>query len=1263
MSASADTTVLTKSDLITSNASEFQSSPASSSKISDQIQIPVWLPANATEILHKYRAIDKLYCMLSHRKMTLTLESFRNYDICDENALSVILRIAPKSVFIKPLAGSLIPSLQFYPGGASEARSEARTRSVLTAIIEETKRQFFAATCISHQESKREKSCREKMEWKKILTCGLPSDFKFIYPTSKLPLFSIGKSESIDTFSKLFQKEDKSIAPRSLCELELPDLVLQNTPTEISLPCLSPAMRVLTRMQMLPFYNNQFIHHTVIASREARFQALNVSIDSALSDALVENINIDVRSGLFRHQALAIDALRSGRHLAIATETSSGKSLCYNIPVMEACMRQPSTTALYLFPTKALAQDQLRATNVLCGYPGFKNNIIRAGIIDGDSPHDMRSFIASGPSAGGPHIILTNPDFLHHTLLAKHSQYESIFKGLRYVVIDEAHNYRGTFGAHVAWVLRRLLRVCFFYSKRSPQFITCSATISNPKELFSQLLPLNSLILGGESNLSVVNATESGNARGERLFALWNSPFVSPSSPDPVHDNQKPPKKRRNMKTDENENDKSAALIALANEYTECKDSMDNVEEGSTTPKTDNLHSFRPGRGDPHRMHLGSVYDHDLATEEFLWSCEDRHRLPVSWKGLHGELRRRGVRQSEQVQVPTIQDVSIIKNTQLIKRKIPDIKKKERESPIIEIARLLAYCVRLRLRTLCFCGTRKLVELVNRMAQEELRTTYDAEHLISCVSSYRGGYTATERRKIEDGLFNGRLIGVVATCALELGVDVGSLDVTLQLGFPGSMSSMWQQIGRAGRGGRPSLSILLLWNSPVDQYFARNPEKMLTSAVEEVVLGVNNPHIVRGHLLCAAHELPLNALAIDQELWSHSFSALGKELLGFGYLALAEDQSFKYVSAPDKDGITFDHPAKTVNLRLIDPVTIDICDETRNMLVIDSMPYSRAFFEAFEGSIFYFKAQQFIITKLDLSQHRAMCRSARVSYSTSALNDIIITIIRRIAGHDEMLSFGTIRVVHKVNGFLKRSLVTREILEECEFKLPPLEMETQAMWIDIPMVVLKRVESSGFCITAALHAANHTLMTMAAVSSDYCSDAIDIDCEHFGEFSAYCHNYRLLLYDKRPGGLGICERLFESGWTSILRALEALRSCGCTESNEYEDGCPACLLDSRCSQYNENLSKLGAICLFESLLAVSQNFVHRDSGNSTSSSYNVAQIPREEGGFFHQMHQSSRDERRQMLLTNATYRDTMKSRGIFVSKPWGKIPIYTSGEA
>ncbi len=178
-------------------------------------------------------------------------------------------------------------------------------------------------------------------------------------------------------------------------------------------------------------------------------------------------------------------------------------------------------------------------------------------------------------------------------------------------------------------------------------------------------------------------------------------------------------------------------------------------------------------------------------------------------------------------------------------------------SPIAETAALFSTLVKLKRRTIAFCGTRKLVELVYAHSSRYLSMWNEPEAL-NLISSYRGGYTDNDRRSIEQRLFNNQLLGVTTTCALELGVDIGSLDATIHMGFPGSFSSLWQQAGRAGRSGRPSLSIIVCYNAPLDQYFAKNPSELLRSDFENAILNIENVNILQGHLACAAKEIPLN---------------------------------------------------------------------------------------------------------------------------------------------------------------------------------------------------------------------------------------------------------------------------------------------------------------------------------------------------------------------------------------------------------------------
>ena len=329
---------------------------------------------------------------------------------------------------------------------------------------------------------------------------------------------------------------------------------------------------------------------------------------------------------LWSHQAEALDLVRQGQSVAVATGTASGKSLCYQVPVAEAVADpvRPGT-ALALFPTKALAQDQLRAISGP-GLPGLV-----AATYDGDCSTPERTWVRTPRN-----VVFTNPDMLHCGLLPHHARWATFLMRLRYVVVDELHVFRGVFGTHVAHLLRRLRRICALYGSR-PTFVFCSATIGRPGELASAL-----------SGLDVVEVTDDGSPRGERVFALWNPPLLNEAS---------------------------------------------------------------------------------------------------------------GARASANATA----------------------------------ADLMAELVTHDLRTLTFCRSRKGTELVAADVSRRL-----PQALASAVRPYRGGYLTSERREIEAELFAGRLRGVVATTALELGVDIGGLDACVLDGFPGTIASMWQQAGRAG---------------------------------------------------------------------------------------------------------------------------------------------------------------------------------------------------------------------------------------------------------------------------------------------------------------------------------------------------------------------------------------------------------------------------------------------------------------------------------
>src|SRR5438309_4725455 len=411
------------------------------------------------------------------------------------------------------------------------------------------------------------------------------------------------------------------------------------------------------------------------AEREARFAPLPEGLDPRVREA------IGVPQ-LYAHQRAAWDAAERGEHVMVTTGTASGKTLAFNLPVLDALAREPKSRALYLYPTKALAQDQFRTLS------SYRVPKLKPAIYDGDTPTEQRWQIRKWSN-----VILSNPDMVHVGLLPNHDRWGDILANLRYVVIDEAHVYRGVFGSHVANVLRRLIRLARIYGSE-PQFLLASATVSNPGELAHALLGENVTVIGDDAA-----------PRAERTIVLWNPELLD-------------------------------AELGL------------------------------------------------------------------------------------------------------------------RASALAEAARLQAMFVERGLRTLTFAKSRKAAELIHRFTAERLG---DDTHL----SPYRAGYTAAQRREIERRLAQGDLLGVTATNALELGIDVGLLDVVVSVGFPGTIASLRQQWGRAGRRGS-GLAVLVASEDGLDQFFMREPDKLLGRRVEAAILDHASPRVLAGHVRSAAYEAPLS---------------------------------------------------------------------------------------------------------------------------------------------------------------------------------------------------------------------------------------------------------------------------------------------------------------------------------------------------------------------------------------------------------------------
>jgi DEAD/DEAH box helicase domain-containing protein len=719
-------------------------------------------------------------------------------------------------------------------------------------------------------------------------------------------------------------------------------------------------------------------HLTTEPERAPRFAPLPDELDPRVREAIG-------LPALYVHQRAVWDAAARGEHVLVTTGTASGKTLAFNLPVLDELAREPKSRALYLYPTKALAQDQFRTLS------GYRVPRLKPAIYDGDTPAEQRWQIRRWAN-----VILSNPDMVHVGLLPNHDRWGDVLANLRYVVIDEAHVYRGVFGSHVANVLRRLRRLARVYGSE-PRFLLASATISNPGELAASLLGVPVTVVGDDAA-----------PRAERTVLLWNPPLID------------------------------------------------------------------------------------------------------------AELGLRG-------------------------------------SALAEAAKLQASFVERGLRTLTFAKSRKAAELIHRFTAERLG---DDAHL----SPYRAGYTAQQRREIERRLSEGDLLGVSATNALELGIDVGLLDAVISVGFPGTVASLRQQWGRAGRRGH-GLAVLVASEDGLDQFFMREPDKLLGRRVEAAILDHANPRVLAGHVRSAAYEAPLTA--DDAEV-------LGPEAIE----AALHDDKLKRTPA----GIVWagqEHPAAHVSLRSGEPEAFSIVDGSTGA-VLGLVERSRAYSTVHEGAIYLHMGESYLVRELNLNTMYAVVEPFRGDWYTQAKKETMTQIVEPRLVEWRLgleLCFGEIEVTEQVVAYERKTLSSQERIELVPLELPPTTFATEAIWYLPEPHQLAEVDEMPRLL-GTLHAAEHAMIAILPLWA--MCDRWDI-----GGLSTNVHpetgRPTVFIYDGHPGGVGITERGFEQfeGWVADTAAM--IRGCPCS------DGCPSCVQSPKCGNLNDMLDKAGALTFLSRL--------------------------------------------------------------------------------
>jgi len=729
-------------------------------------------------------------------------------------------------------------------------------------------------------------------------------------------------------------------------------------------------------------------HYGARASRTVSIpEELNWRVVQALREAGIER--------LYEHQLEAVQKAFDGPTV-ITTGTASGKSLCFQLPTLEVLSTDPAARALYLYPTKALAQDQARALQ----HFGM-HKAIRPAIYDGDTPRAERTAIRKRSN-----LILTNPDMLHIGILPHHAAWGDLFANLAFVIVDEAHVYRGVFGSHVGNVLRRLRRAAAIHGTQ-PRFLLTSATIANPVELAERLT--------GLTGFNLVDRDSAPQA--SRRVAMWNPPLLD-----------------------------------------------------------------------------------------------------------------------EQLGV--------------------------RASALYEAAEVFSELISSGARTICFMKSRKGVELILRHAVDRLEP-----ELAERIAPYRAGYTPAQRHELERRLTTGELLGVVATDALELGIDIGELDAAVCVTFPGTVASLKQMWGRAGRRGR-GLAVYIAGEDALDQFFCRHPHDFLARPVEAAILDPGSSEIYAEHLLCAAHEAPLSGA--DEEILGPQWHEHAKALAAAGLL---RERATGFVPKRADD-----YPAARVALRSASADSFVLIDASSGE-VLGTVEAARAYSTVHEGAIYLHLGRSYAVLELDLGARRALLEPFDGDYFTQTKRESMTYIeglIERRESHGVTLSYGSVVYSEAVLGYQRKGLQDHQVIDFQTLDLPTVEFATKALWYKLDELVAGPQSPAGppfepfppALLLGALHALEHGQIAVLPLIA--MCDRWDI-----GGLSTNAHPQTggptIFIYEGHPGGVGITRRGFDQFERLVDDAQRLIGECPC------RDGCPSCVQSPKCGNLNEPLSKRGAL--------------------------------------------------------------------------------------
>ena len=809
------------------------------------------------------------------------------------------------------------------------------------------------------------------------------------------------------------------------------------------------------------------------------------------------------------HQVQAADALHSGQHTMLATGTGSGKSLAAWSPILsdltELGQRETArisevgrrASAIYLSPTKALAADQFTSLQKLINATDPPLPVV-AAVADGDTPSELKRWARANAD-----VIVTNPDYLHHAMLPSHKLWVRILRALRYVIVDEVHSYRGVAGAHMALVVRRLLRVARFYGA-NPTVIALSATVSQPADLLGRFLGIDSF--------EVCAITEDGSPAAAKHLALWRPAQISG--------------------------------LGLANASAEpgwqdggAYSGVYNGISAEVSTEGDGFLSL--GRAEPDAdpwatgTTNGGIVDDRAGNEH-----EDITNLS-------------GTDDSESVLAAHLQS--------------------QRRAVSSEAAYLTADFLKIGARVLTFARSRYGAEQIKQIAQRALEGTHVPP---SVIAAYRGGYLPEERRELEAALRDGRLRALATTNALELGIDVSGLDATVTAGWPGTRASLWQQAGRAGRGGTEGVSVFVASENPLDNYLLEHPQS-LTDPAEPSVFDTANPFVLGPHLCAAAAEVPLTEM--DFLTFELPDSQVVEQLVEVGLLSRRPSGWFWNATLPYK-------AHELANLRGMG-TQVQVMD-MRDGSVIGSVDAASAQGLVHPGAIYIHQSRTFEVK--ELREEAALVVPYCGDLRTRPTEHVTVQIVEDQERWTEpgglfTCHFGTVDVITTITDYDVLRIPGMYFVANHPLSLPPRTLRTKATWWTIDPLVFEQLSIEGCYVPGTLHAAEHASIAILPLLAT--CDRWDL-----GGLSAQYHEQTqmptIFVHDAVTGGAGFARRGFERVREWLGMTMQVVRNCGCDAGADAmgSNGCSACVQSPKCGNGNEPLDRAGAARLLQYLL-------------------------------------------------------------------------------